>query len=98
MVVDFAVAVPTEAAGQRIAQLARERGFSVSLTPDADEEEPDATSWSCNCSMPMILTYEAVVRVQAELHLLAKPFGGFPDGWGTFGNSLPTPHGSDADK
>jgi hypothetical protein len=31
-------------------------------------------------------TYEGVLAIQAELARLSSSLGGFPDGWGTFGN------------
>jgi hypothetical protein len=34
----------------------------------------------------MVATYESVLAIQAELAELSQPFGGIPDGWGTFGN------------
>lgn len=34
----------------------------------------------------MLATYEAVIAIQSELAEIANPFGGIPDGWGTFGN------------
>jgi len=86
MEIDFAVAAPDEAAGRRIADEAGRLGYRVRLVPDADPEEPDATSWSCYCSKTMVPDYEAILAVQRELDDLATPFGGWSDGWGTFGN------------
>ena len=34
----------------------------------------------------MLATYDGVMAAQAELAELSERFGGFPDGWDTFGN------------
>ena len=81
MVVDFAVDVPTEVAGQKIALLAEERGYSGDVRFDEESH-----SWTCYCSKSMVATYTAVIAAQDELDELSAPFGGKSDGWGTFGN------------
>jgi hypothetical protein len=35
----------------------------------------------------MLLDYDSVIAAQAELDRVSGPFGGYSDGWGTFGNS-----------
>ena len=40
MSIDFAIAAPSEDAGERIAAEARRLGFSVKVVPDACDEEP----------------------------------------------------------
>ncbi len=89
MDIDFAVAVPTREAGEHVAEEAERRGFRVNLVADADEEEPEATSWSCYCTKSMVPDYDALLAVQHELDEIAKPCGGWSDGWGTFGNAGP---------
>ena len=89
MDIDFAVAVPTQEAGERVAEQAKRLGFRVDLVADAHEEEPDATSWSCYCTKTMVPEYSALLSVQRELDDIAQPFGGWSDGWGTFGNAPP---------
>lgn len=89
MEIDFVVAVPSREAGDQVAQHARRLGFRVDLVADAHEEEPDATSWSCYCTKSMVPDYDALLAVQRELDGIAKPWGGWSDGWGTFGNAPP---------
>jgi hypothetical protein len=36
----------------------------------------------------MMPIYEDLVRIQHELTEAAQPFGGYSDGWGTFGNRV----------
>jgi regulator of RNase E activity RraB len=86
MSIDFAIAAPSEEAGERIAAEARRLGFSVKVVPDACDEEPDASSWSCYCTKTMIPAYDALLQVQRQLDDIAAPWGGWSDGWGTFGN------------
>jgi hypothetical protein len=35
----------------------------------------------------MLASYHGVMAIQRELVELAAPFGGYPDGWGSFGNA-----------
>ena len=42
--------------------------------------------WDVIASIKMVPTYDDVVRIQKELSALAKPFRGYCDSWGTFGN------------
>jgi regulator of RNase E activity RraB len=86
MEIDFAVAVPSQAAGERVAAEAKRLGFTVKLVPDACEEEPDASSWSCYCTKTMVPEYDSLLDVQRQLNDIAAPCGGWSDGWGTFGN------------
>jgi regulator of RNase E activity RraB len=86
MSIDFAIAAPSEDSGERIAAEARRLGFSVKVVPDACDEEPDASSWSCYCTKTMIPAYDALLDVQRQLNDIATPWGGWSDGWGTFGN------------
>lgn len=82
MVVDFAVAVPSEASAQAVAGLAARHGYEPSVGYD---EEHDA--WSVYCSRSMVPRYDAIMAAQAELDALGRLHGGHGDGWGTFGNA-----------
>ncbi len=82
MDIDFAVAVPDEPSARRVAQVVAGHGYAPK---PAYDDEDDA--WTVYCTKWMLATYEGVVAAQAELDGLSKPFGGFSDGWGTFGNS-----------
>jgi len=81
MVIDFAVAIPDEATGRAIALKAIEIGYKASVDQDSESNE-----WACYCSKPMFATYEDVINCQLELDKIAVAYGGFVDGWGTFGN------------
>jgi hypothetical protein len=82
MQVDFAVAVPNQAAGLKIAEIVSDRGY----TPDVSFDDEDE-AWTCYCSKTMLVEYDAIVAVQRELAVISEPFDSFPDGWGTFGNA-----------
>jgi hypothetical protein len=84
MVVDFAVDVPTEAAGEKIAALAAGRGYSADVELDDESQR-----WTCYCTKTMVATYAAMIAAQEELDELSAPFGGKSDGWGTAGNGRP---------
>ena len=83
MFINFQIAVPDEAAAKALAQVAYKLGYRVSIYDSPACKLP----WTCECSTRMLATYEGVLAVQAELAEVSKPFGGFPDGWGTFGNA-----------
>lgn len=82
MLIDFAVAVPYQAAGQKIAEIVSKRGY----TPDVCFDEK-TQKWTCYCSRTMLLTHEGLRSTQQELAEIGEPFESFPDGWGTFGNA-----------
>jgi regulator of ribonuclease activity B len=82
MFIDFHVAVPSEESGKKLAEATRKLGYHARVCDRTECRLP----WTCQCSTRMLATYEGVLAVQAELAALSVPFGGFPDGWGTFGN------------
>jgi hypothetical protein len=82
MLIDFHVVVPNEASANRLATVARDLGYRVSVF----ESPKCSLPWTCQCSTRMVPTYESVIAVQDELAEICKPFGGIPDGWGSFGN------------
>ena len=53
---------------------------------DEDLEDEITEPWTCTCRKTMLLQYEAVMAAQEELDRIARPMGGYADGWGTFGN------------
>jgi hypothetical protein len=81
MKIDFQVAAPSEEAARRVAVTASEKGFAVQCYVDKE-----GGKWTCECSQTMLLIYRDMLRIQKELNLLSRPFGGYADGWGTFGN------------
>jgi regulator of RNase E activity RraB len=82
MFIDFHVAAPDEASAHAIATAALSLGYRVRVY---DSPETDG-GWTCECSTRMLATYEGVVAIQRELREISVEFGGYPDGWGTFGN------------
>jgi hypothetical protein len=82
MFIDFQVAMPSAEAANTLADMARKLGYRTSVYDSEECRLP----WTCQCSTRMLATYDGVLAVQAELARLSSPLGGFPDGWGTFGN------------
>ena len=82
MFVDFQVAVPDEESAKGLAEVAADLGYRVKIYDSAECKLP----WTCERSTRMLATYQAVIAMQEELSEISKPFGGFPDGWGSFGN------------
>jgi regulator of RNase E activity RraB len=82
MYINFHVAVPSEAAAKALADVVYKLGYRVAVY-DSDE---CSLPWTCEFSTRMLATYEGVIAVQVELAEVSKGFGGYPDGWGTFGN------------
>ena len=80
MIIDFAVAIPDESTGRAIALKAIEIGYKTSMGQDSE-----SSAWTCYCSKAMFATYEDVINCQLELDKIAVAYGGFADGWGTFG-------------
>ena len=81
MSVDFAVVFSAKDGGLKFKQLLA-GDFEASL-----ESDDGGSSWTCYCTKRMVLRYAAVIQVQRELNVLARPLGGSVDGWGTLGNS-----------
>jgi hypothetical protein len=82
MLIDFQVAVPDETAAKGLADVAGKIGYHVKTYASPECSLP----WTCECSKRMLASYDGVIAVQEELARLATPFGGHPDGWGSFGN------------
>ena len=81
MDIDFAVEVPDQARGEKMAELSAQRGYVAAVECDAA-----GLSWTCYCTKRMVPAYEAVIAAQKELDELSAPLGGHSDGWGTAGN------------
>lgn len=87
MPVDFMVAAASEGAAESISRAVRPLGYDTEVVRDTDDDGHDEDTWTVYCSSTMLLDYESVIAVQAELDRVSAPYGGFSDGWGTFGNS-----------
>jgi len=82
MEIDFFVIAPDQSKAKKIAKAASYMGYRTRL-------ERDDGVLTCNCTKRMLATYAGVVQAQQELDTLSRPFGGYTDGWGTFGNVEP---------
>ncbi|WML49024.1 ribonuclease E inhibitor RraB [Neobacillus sp. PS3-34] len=77
--VEFFVAVPDKATGEKLSQVLKEEGFNSFLDQDDETDE-----WTCSCSKKMLLNYSELIKIQKKLDELSKPHGGYSDGWGVF--------------
>lgn len=82
MDVDFHVAVPDRGAGAQVAIIAEKLGFQAEVIKDEESGE-----WVCSCTKRIVATHEAVTTIEQQMDLISRPFGGYADGWGTFGNA-----------
>ena len=92
--VDFHVAAPTEEAAEKIAAAAKDLGYETSIEFDDGEddeelEEEITEPWTCTCRKEIPLQYDGIMGAQSELDEIARPVGGYSDGWGSFGNLEP---------
>jgi hypothetical protein len=77
--VEFFVAVPDQATGEKLSQVLKGEGYNCFLEQDDETDE-----WACSCSKRMLLDYNQIMKIQKELDNLSKPYGGSSDGWGVF--------------
>jgi hypothetical protein len=90
--IEFPVAVPDEASAHKTLKAMTDAGYESHIEydegePDDDEEiDPDdeefGPSWTVFANVRMVPEYNEIVRIQAELDRLARPYGGNSDGWG----------------
>ena len=91
MDVEFHVPAATEDIAEKIAAAAEKLGYETFVDFDNGEDDEDlgdeiTEPWTCTCRKTMLLEYAAIMAAQAELDEIARPMGGYADGWGTFGN------------
>ncbi|SLJ84955.1 ribonuclease E inhibitor RraB [Psychrobacter sp. DAB_AL43B] len=77
---DFFISVPSESFGILIIEKIKEA--LPNATFDIEEEE----DFTCYCKISMIPSYDDVVETESLLNAIAKPYGGYIDGFGSFGN------------
>jgi hypothetical protein len=92
LLIEFAVAVPDEASANKVLKAMIRGGYDSQIVydegePDDDDEiDPDdeelGPSWTVYANVTMIPEYKEIMRIQADLERLARPFGGNSDGWG----------------
>ena len=92
LLIEFAVAVPDEASAEETHEAMIKAGYDCYI--EFDEGEPDEEGeidsddeefgplWTVYANVRMAPQYDEIVRIQADLDRLAKPFGGNSDGWG----------------
>jgi hypothetical protein len=90
--IEFPVAVPDEASANNTLQAMTQAGYDSHIEydegePDEDGEiDPDDEefdpSWTVFADVRMIPEYTEIMRIQAELDRIARPYGGRSDGWG----------------
>jgi hypothetical protein len=77
--VEFFVAVPNQATGEKLLPVLKGAGFNGFLEQDDETDE-----WVCCFSKRMLLNYSELMKIQKQLDQLSKPHGGYSDGWGVF--------------
>lgn len=82
MNIDFFVVVPSKDNGEAVAQEIETLGFQTSV-----EFDDEAKEWTCYCNITIIPTYSNVVAIEKRLDDISKLFGGFSDGFGSYGNA-----------
>ena len=80
--IDFFVAVPSKETGDQVAIKVKKLGFKPTV-----EQDGETGDWTCYCTKTLIPEYAEVVRLEKELDDIARPLGGFADGFGSFGNA-----------
>ena len=90
--IEFPVAVPDETSAHKTLKSMTDAGYESHIEydegePDDDGEiDPDdeecGPSWTVFANVRIVPEYNEIVRIQAELDRLARPYGGNSDGWG----------------
>jgi regulator of RNase E activity RraB len=92
MEMDFFITVPSKEAGDKVAIKVRELGFTTAVEQEDELDEeghpPDhQMEWTCYCTKTLIPDYSEIVQIEEQLESIAKEFGGYTDGFGSFGNA-----------
>ena|SRR5688572_22781315 len=85
MEMDFFVAVPDEAIGRAVVARIAPLGFKTSV-----EQDDETGQWTCYCTITIVPQYATVVSVETQLDAIARPLGGYADGFGSYGNANPS--------
>ena len=80
MEIDFFVAVPSKKSGNIVAEKIRNMGFKINV-----EQDDETGEWTCYCTKTLIPEYSEVVKIEKELTSIAQPYGGYADGFGSYG-------------
>ena len=79
--IDFFVAVPSKRLGDQVALEVDKLGFKPTV-----EQDEETGEWTCYCTKSLIPEYAEVVKIEEELTRIAKPYHGYTDGFGSYGN------------
>ena len=92
LLIEFPVAVPDEPSANKTLKGITKAGYDSHIEYDAGEPDDDGEidpedeefgpSWTVFANVGMIPEYNEIIRIQADLDRLARPFGGKSDGWG----------------
>jgi hypothetical protein len=82
MKIDFFVAVPSEEQGKQVSLKARDLGFQTSV-----EKDEKTLAWTCYCTKTLIPQYSEVIKIENQLNSISRPYGGYSDGFGSYGNA-----------
>ena len=91
LTIEFPVAVANEASARIVAATMIEAGYQSQIeydegepdyNPDTDDAEQFGPSWTVFANVQMVPQYDEIIRIQAELDQISRPWGGKSDGWG----------------
>jgi len=90
--IEFAVAAEDEASAMAIGDALTQAGYDAQIEYDEgeldEEDDPELDAeefglcWTVYANVTMVPEYAELVRIQAELDVLARKNGGKADGWG----------------
>ena len=88
--IEFAINAPNEYSSKDILKTLIENGYDSEIYYDEGELDYDeetseefGPSWTVYAKIKMVPEYDEIIKIQAKLDRLAKPLGGYSDGWGT---------------
>ncbi|MDB0280093.1 ribonuclease E inhibitor RraB [Acinetobacter seifertii] len=81
MEIDFFIAIPSEEIGEKISTEVKRLGCKASVEQDEITKE-----WTCYCTNTMIPFYDDIIKFEEDLNNIASQYGGYTDGFGSFGN------------
>ncbi len=84
LVMDFFVAVPGRCEGKKVATEASRFGFKTSV-----EQDKETMEWTCYCTRTITPNYHTVVQIEHQLDQIGRKYGGYGDGFGSYGNAKP---------
>ena len=92
LTIEVAIHAPSQSAADAIKSAVINAGYAANIEFDEgephDESDPEEVeefgpAWTVYTQIAMVPAYDEVIRIQAELDAVAKPYNGYTDGWGT---------------